>query len=102
MRDYLKFYIDGQWVDPVEFRTLDVDNPTTEQVGGKIALGSRRRGQGGKAARKAFGSWSVSLQGDASTCCRPSWTSTRSAPVISPTRCTRRWAHRRRWPPARR
>ena len=40
MRDYLKFYIDGQWVDPVELRTLDVDNPTTEQVGGKIALGS--------------------------------------------------------------
>ena len=40
MREYLKFYIDGQWVDPVEPKTLDVDNPTTEQVSGKIALGS--------------------------------------------------------------
>ena len=49
MREYLKFYIDGQWVDPVEPKTLDVDNPTTEQVSGKIALGSRgRRRQGGQ------------------------------------------------------
>ncbi len=35
MREYLKFYIDGKWVDPVEPKTLDVDNPTTEQVSGK-------------------------------------------------------------------
>jgi len=35
MREYLKFYIDGQWVDPVEPSSLDVDNPTTEQVSGK-------------------------------------------------------------------
>ena len=27
MREYLKFYIDGQWVDPVEPKTLDVDQP---------------------------------------------------------------------------
>ena len=40
MREYLKFYIDGKWVDPVEPKTLDVDNPTTEQVSGKISLGS--------------------------------------------------------------
>ncbi len=40
MREYLKFYIDGQWVDPVEPKSLDVDNPTTEQVSGKIALGA--------------------------------------------------------------
>ena len=48
MREYLKFYIDGQWVDPVEPKSLDVDNPTTEQVSGKIAIGThRRRRQGG-------------------------------------------------------
>ena len=65
MRDYLKFYIDGQWVDPVELRTLDVDNPTTEQIGGKIALGSSADvDKAVKAARKAFGSWSVSSKED--------------------------------------
>ena len=64
MREYLKFYIDGQWVDPVELRTLDVDNPTTEQVGGKIALGSSADvDKAVKAARKAFGSWSETSQG---------------------------------------
>ena len=38
MREYFKFYIGGQWVDPVELKTLDVVNPATEQVCGKIAL----------------------------------------------------------------
>ena len=65
MRDYLKFYIDGQWVDPVELRTLDVDNPTTEQVGGKIALGSSADvDKAVNAARKAFAGWSVSTKED--------------------------------------
>jgi aldehyde dehydrogenase (NAD+) len=65
MRDYVKFYIDGQWVDPVELRTLDVDNPTTEQVGGKIALGSSADvDKAVKAARKAFGGWSVTSKED--------------------------------------
>ena len=40
MREYLKFYIDGTWVDPVRPNTLEVDNPTTEQVSGVIAIGS--------------------------------------------------------------
>ena len=56
MREYLKFYIDGQWVDPVEPKSLDVDNPTTEQVSGKIALGTAADvDKAVKAARKAFG-----------------------------------------------
>jgi aldehyde dehydrogenase (NAD+) len=59
MREYLKFYIDGKWVDPVESKTLDVDNPATEQVSGKIALGSDADvDKAVKAARKAFASWS--------------------------------------------
>src|ERR1700742_2321652 len=59
MREYLKFYIDGQWVDPVEPKSLDVDNPTTEQVSGKIALGAAADvDKAVKAARKAFASWS--------------------------------------------
>ena len=59
MREYLKFYIDGQWVDPVEPKTLDVDNPTTEQVSGKIAIGTTADvDKAVKAARKAFATWS--------------------------------------------
>jgi aldehyde dehydrogenase (NAD+) len=63
MREYLKFYIDGEWVDPIEPKTLDVDNPTTEQVSGKIALGSAADvDKAVKAARKAFATWSVSTR----------------------------------------
>ena len=40
MREMLKFYINGEWVDPVEPRTLDVINPATEAVLGRISLGS--------------------------------------------------------------
>ncbi|MGI9161947.1 MAG: aldehyde dehydrogenase family protein [Mycobacterium sp.] len=65
MRDYLKFYIDGQWVDPVELRTLDVDNPATEQVTGKIALGSSADVDNAvRAARRAFISWSQTSRED--------------------------------------
>ena len=61
MREYLKFYIDGQWVDPVEPRTLDVDNPTTEKVSGRISLGSAADvDKAVKAARRAFATWSQS------------------------------------------
>ncbi len=59
MREYLKFYIDGQWVDPIEPAALDVDNPTTEVVSGRIALGTAADvDRAVKAARKAFGTWS--------------------------------------------
>ncbi|MET0293797.1 MAG: aldehyde dehydrogenase family protein [Phenylobacterium sp.] len=59
MRDYLKFYIDGQWVEPAEKKTLDVINPATEEVCGRIALGSAADvDKAVKAARKAFASWS--------------------------------------------
>ena len=59
MREYLKFYIDGQWVDPVESKTLDVINPATEKVAGKISLGGAADvDKAVKAARKAFATWS--------------------------------------------
>ena len=59
MREYLKFYIDGQWVEPVEKKTLDVINPATEGVCGKIALGSAADvDKAVKAAKKAFPAWS--------------------------------------------
>ncbi|MBL7500082.1 aldehyde dehydrogenase family protein [Frankia sp. CNm7] len=60
MREYLKFYIGGQWVDPVELRTLDVVNPATEEVAGRIALGSAADVDAAvRAARAAFASWSA-------------------------------------------
>lgn len=40
MRDMLQFYIDGRWVDPVTANPLDVINPATEEVCGRISLGS--------------------------------------------------------------
>ena len=59
MREYLKFYIDGQWVPPAELKTLNVINPATEEVCGKIALGGAADvDKAAKAARKAFATWS--------------------------------------------
>ena len=40
MLEKLQFYIDGQWVDPVEPRTMNVINPATEEVYGSISIGS--------------------------------------------------------------
>jgi aldehyde dehydrogenase (NAD+) len=59
MRDYLKFYIDGQWVDPVTPKTLDVINPATEARAGRISLGSAEDvDRAARAARRAFDSFS--------------------------------------------
>jgi len=40
MRDMLQFYIDGEWVDPETPHPFDVINPATEEVCGRISLGS--------------------------------------------------------------
>jgi aldehyde dehydrogenase (NAD+) len=61
MREYTKFYIDGQWVDPVEPRTGEVINPATEAVSGRISLGSPADiDRAVAAARRAFPAWSES------------------------------------------
>ena len=40
MNKYEQFYIDGEWVNPVnKLKTLDVINPATEDVIGTIAMG---------------------------------------------------------------
>lgn len=63
MREYLKFYIDGQWVDPVRPNTFDVEDPATEQVSGKISLGSAADVDVAvQAARRAFAGWSQSTR----------------------------------------
>jgi len=60
MREHLTFYIDGDWVEPAEtLNTLDVVNPATEEVCGKIALGSAVDvNRAAQAARRAFADWS--------------------------------------------
>jgi aldehyde dehydrogenase (NAD+) len=61
VREYLKFYVDGQWVEPASPRTLDVVNPATEQVAGRISLGaSEDVDRAVAAARRAFASFSLS------------------------------------------
>ena len=61
MRDYLKFYIGGQWVDPVSAKTMDVENPATETTAGRISLGSAADvDKAVSAARAAFASWGQS------------------------------------------
>ncbi len=40
MRDALRFYIDGEWVEPSESRIVDVINPATEKAIGRVSLGS--------------------------------------------------------------
>jgi aldehyde dehydrogenase (NAD+) len=61
MREYTRFYIDGQWVDPVSPKTAQVINPATEEVSGTISLGSAADvDKAVAAARKAFSSWSQS------------------------------------------
>ena len=41
MKTYEQFYINGEWVDPVEeLNTCEVLNPANEEVIGRIAMGS--------------------------------------------------------------
>ena len=59
MRDYRKFYIDGQWVDPVTPAEREVINPATEEPAGFISMGSAADVDAAVgAARRAFDSWS--------------------------------------------
>ena len=59
MREYMKFYIDGEWVDPITAKSLDVINPATEEVCGTISAGSAADvDKAVKAARKAFETYS--------------------------------------------
>ena len=55
MRDDTRFYIDGQWVQPQGVKTLDVIDPATEAVAGRVSLGTAQHVDTAvKAARRAF------------------------------------------------
>ena len=59
MKEYKQFYIDGAWVDPVEPRTLEIENPATEENFAVISIGSKADvDKAVAAARKAFPAFS--------------------------------------------
>lgn len=53
MTDFTKFYINGEWVAPVEPRSFAVINPATEEPAAQISLGSARDVDKAVAAAKA-------------------------------------------------
>ena len=65
MREYLQFYIGGEWVDSEGPGTQALINPATEEVSGRIALGSEADvDKAVAAAREAFAAWSQSSRED--------------------------------------
>ena len=68
MQEYLKFYINGEWIDPVEPRTMDVENPATEEAYARISIGSSKDVDRAVAAAKAafptFSQTSVEYRAD--------------------------------------
>ena len=61
MRIYDKFYINGEWIDPVTPQSLDVINPATEAVCAQISLGSSADvDKAALAARNAFNTFGQS------------------------------------------
>lgn len=64
MREYSKFYIGGQWVEPATQSTFDVVNPATEEICGTVAAGSAADvDRAVAAARGAFPAWSTTEVG---------------------------------------
>ena len=53
MKEYLKFYINGAWVDPAVPKRLEVENPATEENFAVISMGSKADVDKAVAAAKA-------------------------------------------------
>lgn len=65
MKHYGKFYIDGEWVEPIESRPYELINPSTEEVFATVALGSVADVERAvRAARAAFLSFSTTSRED--------------------------------------
>ena len=61
IEDKRKFYIDGEWVEPLQSNEYEVLNPATEEAIATISLGSADDiDLAVKSARRAFESYSVS------------------------------------------
>ena len=58
--DKRKFYIDGQWVDPIAANDLEVIDPSTEEAVAVISLGDQADTDAAvAAAKRAFPAWSA-------------------------------------------
>jgi aldehyde dehydrogenase (NAD+) len=65
MKEYRKFYIDGEWVDPLASTDFEVVNPATEEAFATLALGSAKDvDRAVKAARAAFPAFSATSKED--------------------------------------
>lgn len=54
----LKFYINGQWVDPISKARMGVENPATEEIVCEVAMGNEADADRAiAAARAAFDGW---------------------------------------------
>ena len=59
MRTYDKFYINGQWVNPIGNETSDVVNPATGEISARVPMGNVEDVDAAVAAAKeAFKTWS--------------------------------------------
>jgi len=59
MRTYDKFYINGQWVEPIGKGTSDVINPANGEISARVPYGNAEDADAAvTAARNAFDSWS--------------------------------------------
>jgi len=91
MRDYLKFYIGGKWVEPAQPKTLEVINPATETVCGHISLGSAADVDARSRRTRGFKTFRRRAARSASGCSNGSSPNTRSAAKTSRRRSRRRW-----------
>ena len=59
MRTYEKFYINGQWVEPIGKGTSEVINPTTGEISARVPYGNAEDVDAAvSAAKNAFNAWS--------------------------------------------
>ena len=59
MRTYEKFYINGQWVEPIGKGMSEVINPTTGEISARVPYGNAEDVDAAvSAAKNAFDSWS--------------------------------------------
>jgi len=65
MLEKRKFYIDGAWIDPVEARSFEVIDPSTEEAFAVISLGGDAdTDRAVDAAKRAFEGWSNTAPGE--------------------------------------
>ena len=60
-----KFYINGQWVDPIKSNDCNVINPSTEENCAVISIGSKEDiNLAVKSAKDAFNEWAFTSKGE--------------------------------------